>query len=236
MITPGETENLQSRLNSIWEKYRIPIVLGFLSISLIVFSIILIVKSTQINQPIEFFQYSRTTGQSEKNTLGESSQSGIVAPGDSISVDIEGGIVKPGVYTMPPGARVDDLIKIAGGLRTDADSDLVARTINRASLLRDGGKIYIPIKGEDMTSHNLDPLLQRPGGPSQNRFQVGSVVGPQVNINTASEIELDSLPGVGPVTAQKIIAGRPYGSLDELVSKKAMGQSLYTKIKDSITY
>ena len=56
-----------------------------------------------------------------------------------------------------------------------------------------------------------------------------------VNINTASETELDALPGVGPVTAQKIISNRPYQKIDDLVSKKAVGASVFSKIKDQIS-
>jgi competence protein ComEA len=65
----------------------------------------------------------------------------------------------------------------------------------------------------------------------------GSVQGSStgsVNINQATEEELDALPGVGPVTAQKIISNRPYQSVDDLVSKKAVGQSVFSKIKDQV--
>ncbi len=75
-------------------------------------------------------------------------------------------------------------------------------------------------------SHNFDPLLQR-----QTTSQNGSLV----NINFSSQIELDSLPGVGPVTANKIISGRPYNTLDDLVNKKVIGASLFEKIKSRLT-
>jgi competence protein ComEA len=61
------------------------------------------------------------------------------------------------------------------------------------------------------------------------------MTGGLVDVNNASESELDSLPGVGPVTAAKIIENRPYQTIDELVVKKAVGDSLFGKIKDKIT-
>jgi competence protein ComEA len=79
-------------------------------------------------------------------------------------------------------------------------------------------KLYIPTIEESQTSHNLDTVVATPGASSQN--------GAVVSVNSASLSELDLLPGVGPVTAQKIIDNRPYTSLEELVSKKAIGPSL----------
>ncbi len=70
-------------------------------------------------------------------------------------------------------------------------------------------------------------------------WEIGSVAGAKaenpVNINTATTLELENLPGVGPVTAGKIIAGRPYVTVDELVIKKAVGRSIYEKISPLVT-
>jgi competence protein ComEA len=128
-------------------------------------------------------------------------------------------VVNPGVYELPGRSRVEDAIVAAGGLTSEADEERIALTLNRAANLVDGAKLYIPKTGEStapVTSYNLE---------SQS---------PLVHINFASQSELEALPGVGPVTAQKIIAGRPYQTLDELVSKKAVGQSLFEKIKPQL--
>jgi competence protein ComEA len=114
----------------------------------------------------------------------------------------------------------------------------ISRVLNRAMKVSDGMKIYIPSLGEDMTSHNsklsgnvgetshnFDPLLRSPDGQSQNG----------VSVNMASKAQLESLPGVGPVTAQKIIDNRPYTRLEDLVSKKAIGTSLFEKLKNNLS-
>ena len=91
--------------------------------------------------------------------------------------------------------------------------------MNRAMKLVDGGKIYIP------------SLSSSPVSPQSPQSPLSSVV----SVNFATESELDTLSGVGPATAQKIIANRPYQTLDELVSKKAVGTALFEKIKDQLS-
>lgn len=199
---------------SIWQTYRIPLILGGVSIFVIVFSVILLVKLTQTQTPIQFF--------SNKEILGDSNQSSSSAK--LIQVDIEGAVERPGVYRLPSGSRVDDAIAKSGGLSEEADREALAKNMNRASVLVDGAKIYVPKKG-DTASHIIDPLLQRQI-TSQNE---------SVNINTASQNELEDLPGVGPVTAKKIIDNRPYQTLKELVSKKALGQALFETIKGNLS-
>ncbi|HYM65593.1 MAG TPA: helix-hairpin-helix domain-containing protein, partial [Candidatus Sulfotelmatobacter sp.] len=113
----------------------------------------------------------------------------------------------------------------AQGLSEDADRDYISKNINLAQKLSDGAKIYIPKIGEVV---------------SLNQNSESNVLGVQaqtslININSATSESLDSLPGVGPVTAQKIINSRPYATIDELLSKKIVSNSVFTKIKDKIT-
>lgn len=144
----------------------------------------------------------------------EASVAGVLS--GSIQIDIEGAVENPGVYTLAVGSRVEDAIVAAGGMSGEADAEVFAKTINRAAKVVDGGKLYIPKIGEKSTT------LETSYNDSL------------VNINSASESQLEALPGVGPVTAQKIIAGRPYQTLDELVAKKALGQSLFEKVKSQL--
>jgi len=142
-----------------------------------------------------------------------------------ITVDIEGAVKKPGVYALAAASRIQDAILAAGGMSSSADRKIVAQNLNLAAPLTDGAKIYIPAVGEQMVTSN---------GVSDNSS--GTVAGSStVNINQATEEELDALPGVGPVTAQKIIANRPYQSNDDLLNKKVVGQSEFTKIKDQVS-
>jgi competence protein ComEA len=138
-----------------------------------------------------------------------------------ISVDVEGEVQKPGVYELESGSRIDDLIQVSGGFSSQADLVMVAKTINKAKILSDGEKVYIPAQNGNNTSNE-------------------SVLGTDnaeilININTASGVELEALSGIGVKTSEKIQAGRPYGSIEELLEKKIVGQSTFEKIKELVT-
>jgi len=136
-----------------------------------------------------------------------------------IVVDIEGAVMSPGVYKVSADSRIVDVLAEAGGISEDANRDWVEKNINMAKKASDGLKIYIPRIGEEVLSI------------SQNSAQAGAVI----NINTASASDLESLPAVGPVTAQKIIDGRPYSQIGELIDRKIVGAATFEKIKDKIS-
>lgn len=141
-----------------------------------------------------------------------------------IAVDVEGAVEKPGVYHLSVDARQQDALIAAGGMSKSADRSIVAKTLNMAAKLSDGMKIYIPRLGESLA-------VMTTAGTQQ----VAGLATSSISVNTGSAAELDSLPGIGVVTANKIISNRPYGSLDELTSKKAVSRSVFEKIKDKIS-
>jgi competence protein ComEA len=141
----------------------------------------------------------------------------------TILVDVEGAVVKPGVYKIPQESRIQDVLVAAGGLSAQADREYIAKNLNLATKLIDGSKIYLPILGEAV------------GGATVLNASSGMTVDALVNVNTSSASDLDSLPGIGPVTAQKIIAGRPYGVVNELLDKKIVGAKVFDQIKDKVT-
>ncbi len=144
-----------------------------------------------------------------------------------IMVDVSGAVNKPGVYMIAAQSRVQDAIVKAGGLSSSVDQQKVAQTLNLAAPLTDGAKLYIPVAGEQIVTS---------GGSSNNSSpSVQSATNAIININAVTEDELDALPGVGEVTANKIIENRPYASPEELVEKKAVGQATFEKIKDQIS-
>lgn len=149
-----------------------------------------------------------------------------------IVVDIEGAVVRPGVYHLESTARLQDLITKSGGLSRTVDHEKVAKGLNLAEKLSDGMKIYIPFLGEDLTA---SVGQQTPIQSGQTVLGASTRSSGLININTASTEELDSLPGVGSVTASKIISSRPYSHPEDLVTKKAVGQATYEKLKDKIT-
>jgi len=142
----------------------------------------------------------------------------------TISVDIEVTVINPGVYKLPQDSRIQDAFIAAGGLSAQADRKYVAKNINLAIKLTDGAKIlYVP---------NLEEAVNQvsvPDGSTQ-----GATADTLININTASGSDLDSLPGIGPVTAQKI-TGRQYNSISELKDKKVVSARVFDQIKDKIT-
>lgn len=138
-----------------------------------------------------------------------------------IMVHVDGAVNKPGVYKLSSDSRVNDAIAAAGGLISGANG----AKINLAAKVSDGQKVHIPSVNDRGSS----------GSGGQVSGVADTVSEQGININTASESELDKLPGVGPVTAGKIIGGRPYASLDELVSKKAVGKATFEKLKDLIS-
>ena len=140
-----------------------------------------------------------------------------------VIVHITGAVPRPGVYALPEGSRVQDAIAAAGGFLAEAE-----RTdINLAALLVDGEKLDIPfIEGGS-------PVLATPG-PT-----VIAATTELIDINTASQSELETLPGIGPTTAQKIIEYREqngaFVSIEELINVSGIGPGLYERIKDLIT-
>lgn len=187
-----------------------------LSVGLFLFGFILLgsgliysIKSNENNTKEEISFESANTANSSENK----------AP--KITVDVEGSVVSPGIYNLDQSARVKDALIAAGGLSSDADRDWVAKNLNLASKLSDSGKVYIPRKG--------DPSSLRSSGQETS-------VSNLININSATIKELDSLPGIGAVTAQKIIDGRPYNSINDLINRKILKSSVFEKIKDKIIY
>jgi len=160
--------------------------------------------------------------QSESNS---SEVKGVSDQKTAVFIDIEGAVQKPGVYEIESDKRLKDVVVKAGGLAKDVNMSYVSKSLNMAAKIQDGMKIYIPFQGENSSD------LQTSAVPAVSADTVSGLI----DVNTASESELDKLPGVGPATAVKIVSFRPYASLDELVNKKAVGEAVFSKIKDKIS-
>ena len=143
---------------------------------------------------------------------------------NQITVDVEGAVLKPGVYNLSRDARGEDAIIAAGGVSETGDREWVAKNLNLAQKLTDGAKIYVPKTGENIK-----------GGIEDVTVGIENSVKGQININNASIKKLDGLPGVGLVTAQKIVDNRPYSTIDDLLSKKVVNHAVFEKIKEIIT-
>jgi len=134
-----------------------------------------------------------------------------------------GAVVHPGVYRLDAGARVADLLAAAGGPAPEADLD----AINLAAKVADGDRIYVPRHGEV-------PVGTTAAGSAGG----GSASGGVVNLNTASVDELDSLPGVGPATAQAILDYRrqhgKFRSVDQLLEVRGIGDAKLRQIRPRV--
>lgn len=140
-----------------------------------------------------------------------------------ISIDVSGAVIKPGVYKLNSNLRVEDAIKASGGISNLANSEYVSKYLNLAQKLSDGMKIYVPFEGDASGGGAIAPGMVS-GVNTQG----------QININTSSQSELEALPGIGPVTAAKVISGRPYQKIEDLLNQKIVSKSTFEKIKGSI--
>lgn len=142
----------------------------------------------------------------------------------TIYVYISGAVEHPGVYPVREGDRVATLVDAAGGILSTADKQYLNSQLNLSQRLKDEQKIHIPFEGETTNSTNQT----QQNVPINSDAATGSNL---ISLNTASESELDSLPGVGPATAQKIISARPFLEISELLKKKIVSQSVYDEIE-----
>jgi len=212
-----DTQEFISKYIPLIKKHWLPLSLGILGMIFFVYGLIgLFPPNKTSSEDIVFEANSANSKQTEAKTM---------------LVDIEGAVVKPGVYKLPLESRIQDGLIAAGGLSAKADREYLAKNFNLATKLIDGAKIYIPsvaeaVKGESVLKTSSEGVAV--GSP---RF---GEAGALININTASQSELDTLVGIGPVTAQKIITGRPYSSINELLDKKIVNSKVFSQIKDKI--
>ena len=138
-----------------------------------------------------------------------------------ITVYVSGSVNQAGLYELPSGSRVNDAIQAADGFGENADTG----AINLAEVLTDGAQVYVPGIMPNQVNRGGSGLM-----PGSNLL---------VDINTASLEELDSLPQIGPITAQSIIDYRvingPFKSIDGLLEVDGIGQVTFDKIKNLIT-
>lgn len=145
----------------------------------------------------------------------------------TVIVHVAGAVINPGVYTIPPASRVGEVIDMAGGLSNNADDSL----INLAQLVEDGEQIWVPYQ----IQYAADQDFAGVGKASPTQSQLMSLI----NINTATQTELESLTGIGPVYAKAIIQYRlengPFEKIEDIQEVKGIGPVTFEKIRTSIT-
>ena len=146
-------------------------------------------------------------------------ESAIATGGTTVTVHVVGAVKRPGVYTLDAGSRVVDAVSLAGGVAIGA----AAEAVNMAALLADGSQVYIPTRTQVRAGWQAAPA-----GVASSGAAPGQTSGGPVDINSASQSALESLPGIGEVTAAKIVAEReangPYTSLEDLTRVAGIGE------------
>jgi competence protein ComEA len=143
------------------------------------------------------------------------------APPPMLVVDVAGAVRLPGLYRLPQGSRIADALAKAGGTTGKAAID----SVNLAAPLADGEQIVVPAK--------------MPGGASVPAGEAPATTSGPVSLSTATIDQLDALPGIGPVTAQKIVDYRtehgPFASVDDLDAVPGIGPTRLEQLRDLVT-
>lgn len=153
---------------------------------------------------------------------GRSSTSS-AGPEDEIVVEVIGAVRHPGLVRLPTNSRVADAIAAAGGFSAAVDATAASASLHLAKPVSDGDQVRVPGRGDPSAGVAASAGTPGTSGP--------------IDLNTATDSELDALPGVGPATVAKIVAARTeraFSSVDELLERKIVGQATLAKIRDLV--
>lgn len=152
---------------------------------------------------------------------------------DMIIIHITGAVKTPGIVKLEEGSRIEDAINKAGGLTEDAD----ITKVNLAYILEDGTKIKIP-SNSDIGDFQGENILRTDSGEGIIEDNENSSQSSSLNINKATEQDLQTLPGIGPLLASRIIAYRDengkFSTIEDIKNVNGIGNSKYENIKDYI--
>ena len=210
------------KLKSNWDKIKIIATITFIILAGTVYSVSRMIKGGKADDRIELVVTDSVISTSDEadSHFDSSDDSTKDDSNTDIYVHICGAVINPGVYQVPAGTRVYQALELAGGSSDDA----YLSGINLADKLADGQKVYIPAEGE-----NAEGILS---------IDSGGVQSVMININTASEAELMTLPGIGQSRAKDIINYRVknglFESIDDIMKVSGIKEAAFEKIKDLI--
>lgn len=199
-----------------------------------------------------FYNYRSSTSIVSEQISQDSQNPNNLSELKEIYVDLAGSVNKPGIYKISDTSRVADLIALGEGISSTASSEWLQKNLNLSEKLVDSQKIYIPFEWEilkenaasaDVLETNTTPVnvgvspITAIGLTAESENPLDKALNStKINLNSASQLDLETLSGIGKVYAQKIILGRPYDNLTDLVTKGVISESLVEKIQDYVTF
>ena len=149
-----------------------------------------------------------------------------------VQVYVNGAVIQEAVYTLPPGSLAQDAIDAAGGFAADANITVV----NLAQPMFNGAQVYVPFNAENSATPTAVILTV---SEAENSPQASFSANSLVNINNADVAQLETLPGIGPSTAEKIVAFRDengrFAAIEEIMNVPGIGQGKFDQLRDLIT-
>lgn len=234
-----------------WEKVKNFIAQYKLYFAVVLVLLVLIIvmwtrKETQKDELIDFNEdksaavankESLNDDENDKEQVKAAAKKQVIDKPQNVTCDISGAVKNQGVYTLKKGARLNELITAAGGLKTNAQ----IKNVNRALILNDQDKIRIPYKGEKITKKAIVESYSSDSA-EPNSAEVASdtsvAENNKVNINTADAAQLQKLNGIGEKKAQQIISYRQkngqFKAVDELKQVSGIGDKTFAGLKDQL--
>ncbi|WP_105566559.1 helix-hairpin-helix domain-containing protein [Microbacterium halophytorum] len=167
-----------------------------------------------------------TDGAVDETARGEGTPAG--GAGAQLFVHVFGAVEEPGLYALPAGARVVDAVSAAGGVTDEAAPE----GVNLARGLSDGEQVGVPTVAQLEAGEAAAPVLGAADGPTPEAAR-------PVDLNTADQAELETLPGIGPALAQRVIAWREenggFASVDDLLAVSGIGEKVLAGLQDRVT-
>lgn len=221
----------------------------YFAVGLVLLVLIIVIwtrKETQKDELIDFNEdksaafankESLNDDENDKEQVKAAAKKQVIDKPQNVTCDISGAVKNQGVYTLKKGARLNELITAAGGLKTNAQ----IKNVNRALILNDQDKIRIPYKGEKITKKAIVESYSSDSA-EPNSAEVASdtsvAENNKVNINTADAAQLQKLNGIGEKKAQQIISYRQkngqFKAVDELKQVSGIGDKTFAGLKDQL--